>query len=98
MAATTTKSKRHKSALKEHRKSLKRRSANRGIKARIHNKEKEFKRILASKNIELATAKLNELYSLIDKAAKRNVFHWKKAARKKSALSLLLKKSLDLQK
>jgi ribosomal protein S20 len=43
MAGTKTKTKRHKSALKEHRKSLKRQSFNRGIKIRIHKKIKEFK-------------------------------------------------------
>lgn len=92
--ATKVKSKRHKSALKAHRKSLKQRSHNRGIKARIHNKIKEFKKLINSKNYEAASKMLNELYSLIDKAAKTNVIHWKNAANKKSKLANLLKSSL----
>ncbi len=96
--ATVVKSKRHKSALKAHRKSLKRRSENRGIKTRIHNKTKEFKKLIALKNYDAALKMLNELYSLIDKAAKRNVIHWKNAANKKSSLAALLKSSLNSQK
>lgn len=96
--ATAVKSKRHKSALKAHRKSLKRRSENRGIKSRIHSKVKEFKKLIASKNYDAASKMLNELYSLIDKAAKVNVIHWKNAANKKSKLSQLLKSSLSSQK
>lgn len=95
--AAKVKSKRHKSALKAHRKSLKRRSENRGIKNRIRAKIKEFRKLLASKNYESASKMLNELYSLIDKAAKRNVIHWKNAANKKSKLANLLKSSLSSQ-
>ncbi len=94
----TVKIKRHKNALKAHRKSLKRQSENRGIKVRIKNKIKEFKKLLSQKNIEAATGMLKELYSLLDKAAKRNTIHWKRAAKKKSELSNLLKKSLSEQK
>lgn len=92
--ATKVKSKRHKSALKAHRKSLKQRSHNRGIKSKIHNKIKEFKKLVASKNHDAASKMLNELYSLLDKAAKTNVIHWKNAANKKSQLTSLLKSSL----
>ncbi|MCX7905121.1 MAG: 30S ribosomal protein S20 [Elusimicrobiales bacterium] len=93
--ATVVKSKRHKSALKAHRNSLRKRSENRGIKSRISSKVKEFKRLISSKNYEAASNMLNELYSLIDKAAKKNVIHWKNAANKKSSLTWLLKKSLS---
>lgn len=95
--ATNVKSKRHKSALKAHRKSLKRRSENKGVKTRIHAKIKEFKKLIASKNYDAASKMLNELYSLIDKAAKRNVIHWKNAANRKSELTRLLKSSLSSQ-
>jgi len=98
MAGTKTKTKRHKSALKEHRKSLKRQSLNRGIKIRIHKKVKEFKLLLSHKNYDSATKLLSEIYSLLDKAAKRNVIHSNKAARKKSELAILLKKSIETQK
>lgn len=92
------KTKRHKSALKALRKSLKRQSENRGIKVRIHNKIKEFKRLLSHKNIEAATKMVDDLYSIIDKAAKRNVIHWKNASRKKSMVANLLKASLNTHK
>ncbi|MCX7641919.1 MAG: 30S ribosomal protein S20 [Elusimicrobiales bacterium] len=91
------KSKRHKSALKAHRNSLKRRSVNKGIKTRIHAKIKEFKKLIASKKYDAASNMLSELYSLIDKAAKRNVIHWKNAANRKSDLTKMLKSSLTAQ-
>ncbi|MEF3279453.1 MAG: 30S ribosomal protein S20 [Elusimicrobiota bacterium] len=91
------KTKRHKNALKAYRKSLKRESANRGIKIRIHKRIKEFKNLLSHKNFESAAKMLPELYSIIDKAAKTNTIHWKNAARKKSEISKLLKKSLGNQ-
>ncbi|HOJ86701.1 MAG: 30S ribosomal protein S20 [Elusimicrobiales bacterium] len=92
------KTKRHKNALKALRKSLKRQSENRGIKVRIHKKIKEFKKLLSHNNHEAANKMLPELYSIIDKAAKRNTIHWKNAARKKSELVALVKKSLNNQK
>ncbi|MGC8867430.1 MAG: 30S ribosomal protein S20 [Elusimicrobiales bacterium] len=95
--AQAVKSKRHRNALKAYRKSLKRRSENRGIKTRIHTKVKEFKKLIASKNYDAASKMLAELYSLIDKAAKRGTIHWKNAANKKSSLALLLKSSLNSQ-
>jgi small subunit ribosomal protein S20 len=98
MANVKTKTKRHKSALKEQRKSQKRQSFNRGIKVRINKKIKEFKALLSHKNYDSANKLLSEIFSLLDKAAKRNTIHWKKAARKKSELSLLLKNSLENQK
>ena len=98
MANVKPKTKRHKSALKEHRKSLKRQSFNRGMKVKIHKKIKEFKLLLSHKNYDSATKILNEVFSLLDKAAKRNIIHPNKAARKKSTLSLLLKDSLATQK
>jgi len=89
------KTKRHKNALKGWRRSLKRQSENQGIKVRIHKRIKEFKKLLSHNNIDTATKMLNEIYSIIDKAAKRNTIHWKNAARKKSELAVLLKKSLN---
>ena len=91
------KTKRHKSALKEQRKALKRESENRGIKVRIHKKVKEFKKLLSHKNYEAASKMVPELYSIIDKAAKKNTIHWKNAARKKSEISNILKDSLSNQ-
>lgn len=93
----TVKTKRHRNALKAHRQSVKRQRENRGIKVRIHNRVKEFKKLLSHKNYDAASKLLNEIYSFIDKAVKRGIIHWKKAARNKSKLAEDLKKSLSNQ-
>lgn len=86
---------RHTSAIKAQRKAEKRASVNRGIKTRIHNKIKEFKKLLLQKDIANASKLIPEISSMLDKAAKRGTIHWKNAARRKARLALLLKKAAN---
>ena len=49
-----------------------------------------IKRLRAATSKEEATALLKEVTSMIDKLAKKNVIHWKKAANQKSKLTRLV--------
>ncbi|MBT3393198.1 MAG: 30S ribosomal protein S20 [Elusimicrobiaceae bacterium] len=75
---------RHTSGLKAHRQSEKRASANRGIKTLIKNSSKA---VLENKDDK----SLNKASSVIDKATKKGLLHWKTAARKKSRLASKVK-------
>lgn len=86
---------RHTGALKAVRQAEKRAAANRGVKIRIHGKIKEFKKLLAQKDIANASKMAPEIYSLLDKAAKKGTVHWKNSSRNKSRLSELLKKAAN---
>jgi len=86
---------RHTSAIKAVRQSEKRAAVNRGVKNRIHEKVKEFKKLLAQKDISNASKMAPEIYSLLDKAAKKGTVHWKNSSRNKSRLSELLKKTIN---
>lgn len=72
---------------------------NRLYKSSIKNLIKKYR--IALKSIELnknsdayplLQSLVSQIYSRIDKAAKKNVFHPRKAARKKSRINKLLKK------
>jgi len=52
-----------------------------------------YKESKTLENKEKLINMLNLIYSLIDKATKKNVFHKNKAARKKSQLAIQLKKA-----
>lgn len=77
---------RHTSALKAQRQAEKRTSQNKGLIKKVRVATKTVKAAAAT-----AAATLNEdlkkAESCIDKAAKKNVIHWKTAARKKSRLA-----------
>ena len=77
---------RHTSALKAQRQAEKRTSQNKGLIKKVRVATKTVKAAVAT-----AAATLNEdlkkAESCIDKAAKKNVIHWKTAARKKSRLA-----------
>jgi small subunit ribosomal protein S20 len=60
-----------------------RRAKNRALKSRITSAA----RALDAAEGEAAVEKLKEAASVIDRAAKHNVIHWKAAARKKSRLA-----------
>jgi small subunit ribosomal protein S20 len=49
-----------------------------------------IKKLRAATSKEEATALLKEVTSMIDKLAKKNVIHWKKAANQKSKLTRLV--------
>lgn len=74
----------HKSAEKRIRSSEKKR-----VRNRYQNKttRTQVKKLLATTKKDEAQALLKEVTSMIDKLAKKNVIHWKKAANQKSALT-----------
>lgn len=82
-----------KSAKKALRQSLKRKQKNTGIKRRIKEVFKEFVKLIKNNKLDEAKQKIPNLVSLIDKAAKRNIFHKNKASRKKSQIAKLLAKA-----
>lgn len=86
-----------KCAEKELRKNLRRRKRNLAVKKRIKDAIKKFKRALQRKEISPAQEALNLVYKTLDKAAAKRVIHPNKAARKKSRLTLLMKKQLRFQ-
>lgn len=82
----------HKSALKRHRQSLKRRARNRAVKTRIKNVVKNVREAIASGNQEQASTALNAAVSTLDKAAGKGVIHWRTAGRKISRLNKAVNK------
>ncbi len=78
---------RHTSALKELRKSIRRRKQNLLYKNKIKQIKKQFLESLANKDINLAKELLKQFYKIVDKAAKIHFIHKNKAARLKSNLS-----------
>ncbi|MCK9240413.1 30S ribosomal protein S20 [Desulfocurvus sp.] len=82
----------HKSAIKRHRQSLKRRDRNRAVKTRIKNVVKAVRLAVEAKDKEQAQAALATATAVLDKAATKKVVHWRTAARKVSRLSLAVNK------
>jgi small subunit ribosomal protein S20 len=81
------------SAAKRHRQSQKRRLENRNEKSRVKTQTKKYLTSLASVTKEEAEKLYRELTGLIDKAAQKGVFHKNKAARQKSRLNKMLRKT-----
>lgn len=81
------KSGRHTSALKELRKSLKRRERNLLLKNKIKELKKTILKLVAEKKVDEAKKVLPLFYKAVDKAEKVNYIHKNKAARLKSAIA-----------
>jgi len=79
-----------KSALKELRKNGKRYASNKAAKSALRTLIKKLKTTIEEKNIKEAQKLFPEVYSKIDKCAKKNIIHWKKAAHYKSQLAVKL--------
>jgi small subunit ribosomal protein S20 len=60
------------------------------VKTRVKNVIKEVRLVVAENNKEQAEQILRTATSVIDKAAKKGVLHWKNAARKVSKLRKLV--------
>lgn len=84
-----------KSALKNLRKSEKRRLRNKAIKSTTKTYIKKFLKLLESGKVEEAKAFLNEVYKRVDMAVSKGVFHKNKAARIKSRLTQKLNRILS---
>lgn len=84
-----------KSALKNLRKSEKRRLGNKAVKSATKTYIKKFLKLLEAGNIEEARAFLSEVYKRVDMAVSKGVFHKNKAARIKSRLAQKLNRLLS---
>ena len=73
----------HKATKKQMRQDVKRRARNRAVKSEVRGVSKK----VAAAAPEEAGKALSEAASVIDRAAKKRVIHWKTAARKKSKLA-----------
>ncbi|MDR1952607.1 MAG: 30S ribosomal protein S20 [Elusimicrobiota bacterium] len=78
---------RHTSALKEVRKTKKRTARNTSIKSEVKTAIKKVKDLVKKKDAKGAGEELKSAFSKLDKAAKRNVIHYKNAANHKAKLS-----------
>ena len=83
---------RHTSSIKEARQNRKKRAANRKMKQVLKEGVKKYKSAIESKD-KNAGKTLSEVQSMMDKMAKKNIYHGNKANRLKSRLSALSKKS-----
>ena len=72
----------HKSAIKRIRQSAKRRERNRYFAKTMRNSIREFQEIT---DVKEAEERLPQVYSQVDKVAKRNIIHKKKAGNIKSS-------------
>jgi len=71
----------HKSAIKRHRQSLKRKAANQQVKSRIKTLVKRVRNAVTSNNREVAMAELKEVNRALDKAVSKGVLKRNAAAR-----------------
>ena len=82
----------HKSALKRHRQSLKRRARNRISKTRIKNSVKAVRVAIEEKDVTKAMEALKAATSVLDKASRKNVIHARQAQRRISRLQSAINK------
>jgi small subunit ribosomal protein S20 len=80
------------SAQKRNKQSLANRQKNKSYKSKVKTAIKDFSDSLTEKNAEKAQEKLNTVFSLMDKGAKKNIFKLNKTSRVKSKLSALFSK------
>ncbi|MFH1380217.1 MAG: 30S ribosomal protein S20 [bacterium] len=83
---------RHTSALKETRKNITRHICNKSIHTNIRSLSKKLEQAISDGNVQSARTLINDTFAAWDKAAKKNIVHWKNAARTKSRLALKLNK------
>ncbi|HEX7125369.1 MAG TPA: 30S ribosomal protein S20 [Thermodesulfobacteriota bacterium] len=76
----------HKSALKRHRQSLRRRARNVSVKSRVRTEVKKVRVALGSNDPAAVAAALASAVPALDKAASKGVLHKRTASRKISRL------------
>ena len=81
---------RHTSALKEHRKAIRRTVRNVATKSKIKTLVKNILAAAGEKKLDDAKKMLNTAFSELDKAGRRNVIHYKTAANQKARLSRIV--------
>ena len=77
----------HKSALKRHRQSLKRRDRNRVVKTRIKNAVKAVRTAIDNQDAQAAGSALQKANAVLDKAAGKNIIHHRNANRRLARLA-----------
>ncbi len=77
----------HKSALKRHRQSLKRKERNTAVKTAIKTATKKVRDTMKAGNIDEARESLSSATILLDRAVSKGVLHRNNASRKISRLS-----------
>jgi small subunit ribosomal protein S20 len=82
----------HPSAIKRHRRSLKRKLRNRAVKTHMHSAVKSAQDAIGSGDSERAEQALREAMKVLGKAASKGVVHRNTASRKISRLALRLKR------
>ena len=82
-----------KAAKKDLRQNLKKRTQNLKVKSQIKKTLKDFKKAIKDKDLNSTKKALSLAYKVLDKAVSKKVIHAKKAARQKSRLTKLLKKT-----
>ncbi|WP_419787826.1 30S ribosomal protein S20 [Pseudodesulfovibrio sp.] len=82
----------HKSALKRHRQSLKRRARNRISKTRIKNTVKAVRIAIEENDSVKAVEALKAATSVLDKAASKNIIHARQAQRRVARLQAAINK------
>lgn len=83
---------RHTSALKEVRKSIKRTQRNTSIKSKIKTSIKRVEEAIKNNDVKVALEQLAIVSSEWDKAAKKNIVHFKAASNQKARLSKMVAK------
>ncbi|MBP9717755.1 30S ribosomal protein S20 [Candidatus Gracilibacteria bacterium] len=82
-----------KASIKDLRKSNKRRLVNRVYRDTLKDTMKDMMKLVKAKKMDEFIKKMPEAMSVIDKSVKHNLLHKNNAARKKSALASLAKKT-----
>ena len=80
-------------AVKRLRVDKKRHARNVKIKAELKKTVKKFLSTFSAKNVDEAKKMLGKVYSLLDKAAKKNIIHPNTASRKKARLARKISKA-----
>lgn len=78
---------RHTSALKEHRKAVKRTARNAATKTRLRGLSKDILAAVKGNDTALAKKLLTTVFSELDRAGQRHVIHFKNAGNQKARLS-----------
>jgi small subunit ribosomal protein S20 len=84
--------KRNKSALKANRQNVKRREANRALRAKLRTGLKSIRKSLDAKDVPGAKTALTSMQSLVDKMATKGIIHKNTASRYKSRLAAKISK------
>lgn len=83
----------HKSAIKRHRQSLKRRARNQALKSRLRTLVKKVRVAVDAKDPATAEAELKVAARALDKAVTKGVLHRNNASRRQSRLALALNRA-----